>query len=303
MSVVVAVSGWVAALAAAGVGRLVLARRMELVQRAAHELRGPLTAARLATELYLRGGLPLRAAAPAAGGALAVGAAAAGGRAVAARVRSVPPPFRDALEGIGLELDRARLAMADLVEAPRGGRAADRVTTFDVGVLLVEAAEAWQAAARERGVRLRVEQPPGRVLVDGDRVRLAQACGNLLANAIEHGTPADDSAAPGLPAAAEPGGAPGVPEVPGPDGAPAEIVLRARAGLHTVRIEVLDDGPGLPASIPQLLRRRPRGGRRSRGRGLAIAADVAARHRGRLASAPSERGARLVLELPTAVAR
>jgi len=283
MSAAVAISGWLAALAAAGAGRLVLARRMELVQRAAHELRGPLTAARLATELYLRGGLPLRAAAPAHGGgspSSAGGARAADG-AAAARVRAVPPPFRDALEGIGLELDRARLAMADLVEAPRGGRAADRVTTFDVGVLLVEAAEAWRAAARERGVRLRVEQPPGRVLVDGDRVRLAQACGNLLANAIEHGTPA-----PAVDA-----------------GADAEIVLRARAGLHTVRIEVLDEGPGLPASVPQLLRRRARGGRRSRGRGLAIAADVAARHRGRLASAPSERGARLVLELPTAAAR
>ena len=283
MSAALAISGWLAALAAAGAGRLVLARRMELVQRAAHELRGPLTAARLATELYLRGGLPLRAAAPAHGGgspSSAGGARAADG-AAAARVRAVPPPFRDALEGIGLELDRARLAMADLVEAPRGGRAADRVTTFDVGVLLVEAAEAWRAAARERGVRLRVEQPPGRVLVDGDRVRLAQACGNLLANAIEHGTPA-----PAVDA-----------------GADAEIVLRARAGLHTVRIEVLDEGPGLPASVPQLLRRRARGGRRSRGRGLAIAADVAARHRGRLASAPSERGARLVLELPTAAAR
>ncbi|MDO8184636.1 HAMP domain-containing sensor histidine kinase [Conexibacter sp. JD483] len=265
-----AVSGWVAALAATGAGRLVLARRMELVARAAHELRAPLTAARLATELYLRGDLPLRVTRPEA----AVGGR--GGLAPARPLRVIPQPFRDALEGIGLELDRARLSLSDLAEAPHGRRAADRITTFDVGVLLVDAAEAWRAAARERGVRLKVDQPVGRVLVDGDRVRLGQACGNLLANAIEHGSPADD------------------------DG---EIVLRARAGLHTVRIEVLDAGPGLPAPVPQLVRRRPRGGRRSRGRGLAIAADIAARHRGRLAVAPTDQGARMVLELPTAVAR
>lgn len=274
MSVLLAVSGWVAALGVAGAGRLVLARRMELVERAAHELRGPLTAARLATELYLRGGLPARS--TTAGGRPPVG----GGR-LGAAVPEQLPLLREAFEGIGLELDRARLALRDLQEAPRGRRAADRMTTFDVGVLLHEAAEVWQAAARERGVRLRVEQPPGRVLVEGDRVRLAQACGNLLANAIEHGSPGSG----------------------GGERPVGEVVLRARAGLHTVRIEVLDDGPGLPAPVQQLVRRRPRSGRRARGRGLAIAADVAARHRGRLASAPCEQGARLVLELPTAVAR
>jgi signal transduction histidine kinase len=96
----------------------------------------------------------------------------------------------------------------------------------------------------------------------GDRVRLAQACGNLLKNAIEHG-----------------GG---------------KVLLRARASRHTVRIEVLDEGPGLPAPVNELTRRA----RGPRGHGLAHASDVAARHGGRLAAAPSERGARLVLELP-----
>ncbi len=284
MSALLAVSGWVAALAAAGAGRLVLARRMELVGRAAHELRGPITAARLVTQLYLRSELPQQAESAAVRQAV-VGAKALGPAPVG---ETVAPPLRDALEGINLELDRARLALLDLAEAPYGRRAADRVTTFDVGVLLVDAAEAWRAAAREQGVALHVEQPPGRVLVEGDRTRLAQACGNLLANAIEHGAPR--RARPDADAAA-------------PARSQGPIVLRARAGVHTVRIEVLDDGPGLPASVPQLLRRRPRGGRRSRGRGLAITADIAARHRGRLAAAPSERGARMVLELPTAVAR
>jgi len=64
-----------------------------------------------------------------------------------------------------------------------------------------------------------------------------------------------------------------------------------------IRIEVSDWGPGLPAPVAQLAR-RAHGGRGSRGRGLAIAAAIAEDHGGRLAAAPSEHGARLVLELP-----
>jgi len=64
-----------------------------------------------------------------------------------------------------------------------------------------------------------------------------------------------------------------------------------------VRIEVRDDGPGLPAPVADLAR-RPRAGRGERGRGLAIAADIAARHGGRLSAAPSPHGACLALELP-----
>lgn len=250
MSAAVTVGGWLGTGFALVWGRVVLARRMELVARACHDLRGPLTSARLATRLV----------------AMAVPPNGAVDRA------GVHGP----LESIELELSSARVAVEDLVAALGGRRAVDRTSIFDVGVMLVDVAETWRPVALEQGVRLRVDQPPGRVLVHGDRGRLAQACGNLLANAIEHGRHGD-------------GG--------------GDVVLRARAGVHTVRIEVLDDGPGLPAPVAQLVRRTPRAGRDARGRGLAIAADVAARHRGRLASAPSECGARLVLELPTAVAR
>lgn len=234
----VTAGGWLVALALAAGWRVVLARRMELVARACHELRGPLTAARLAARFAARAEDPAEARGP--------------------------------LEAVDLELGRARLALDDLQAARTGGRADDRAYALDAGTLLVEVAEAWRPLAREHGVRLRVEPPPGPARVHGDRDRLAQACGNLVANAIEHG--GDDR----------------------------EVVIRARSGLHTVRIEVLDEGPGLPAPVAVLVR-RPRAGRGSRGRGLAIAADVAARHRGRLAAAPADRGARLVLELPSAV--
>jgi len=236
MSTPVAIGGWLAALGVAAAWRVVLARRMELVARACHELRGPLTAARLGLRLATHG--------PSAGAARGVGGI---------------------LSSVDLELGRAGLALADLAAAQRGARAGDLIESFALAPLLADAAAAWRPAAWAKGGRLRLEPPPEGIVLRGDRLRLAQACGNLLANAIEHG-----------------GG---------------EVLLRARASRHTVRIEVLDAGPGLSAPVAELIR-RPRAGRGLHGRGLAIAADAAARYGGRLAAAPSERGARLVLELP-----
>jgi signal transduction histidine kinase len=229
-----ALTGWLGA--AAGVAALVVmrresARRAELVARACHEVRGPLQAARLA--LHLVG----------------------------------QPGTRARVTAIDLELRRAGLALEDLHAARVGRRARDRREPVDVAALMREAAAAWAPAAVAAGVALRLDPPGERALVRGDRVRLAQACGNLVANAIEHG------------------------------GRTVDVV--ARSDARRVRIEVSDDGPGLPAPVPDLAR-RARGGQGRRGRGLAIAADIAARHGGRLSSAPSPGGARLALELPRA---
>ena len=107
--------------------------------------------------------------------------------------------------------------------------------------------------------------PP--VSVWGDRLRLAQALGNLIANAIEHG-----------------GGA---------------VEVRGVVGESVVRLEVCDEGPGLRAPIAQLTRRARRG-RGARGRGLAIAAAIVETHGGRVITAPAQQGARVALELPLA---
>jgi signal transduction histidine kinase len=168
---------------------------------------------------------------------------------------------------VELELRRAALAVEDLGRRrsarEAGGRAHDVV---DVGALLRDAATAWRAVASAHGARLAVEAPPG-LGVRAERLRLAQACGNLVANAAEHG-----------------GG---------------DVRVRARALGGAVRVEVTDDGPGLPAPVDVLLTRaRRRAGRR--GHGLAVAAQVARHHGGRLSAGPSPRGARLVLELPAA---
>jgi signal transduction histidine kinase len=230
----VAGAGWLLAglgLAAAGLLQRELARRAELIARACHEARGPLHAARL--------GLHLLAVPPGA-----------------------PGPRVAAIE---LELKRAGLALEDLHAARAGARARDRNETVDVRSLVGTTVEAWRPAAAGAGASLRLDAPACGAAVKGDRLRLAQACGNLVANAIEHGG--------------------------------RRIVLRARADARRVRIEVRDDGAGLPAPVAELAR-RARAGRGERGRGLAIASDIAVRHGGRLSAAPSSQGACLALELP-----
>ena len=221
--------GWIAALVAAAVAlatRRALGERLEAVARASHELRGGIGAVRL--------GLAL---------------AAPGEGLAAARLRAVE-----------LELDRAVLALEEL-----DGRPARWAFEYiDVLELLTESVEAWQPVAAVHGAALCLHWSGERSVVLGDRVRLGQATGNLIANAIEHGG--------------------GVVEVRG-----------AHVG-DAVKVEVLDDGPGLPKPVAEMIRRRA--GQRGRGLGLGIAADIISGHGGRLWAAPSVGGARLMLELP-----
>lgn len=208
----------------------------EQVARACHELRGSITAARLGLEPE-----------------------------AAAESASVSPARLRAVE---LELEKAALALEDLTGATMPGRAAAMATGWvELRGLLVDAVESWRPAAVSRGVELRLRWSGPPVSIRGDRVRLAQAAGNLIGNAIEHG-----------------GGL---------------VEVRALADATSARIEVIDGGAGLPAPVDQLVRRARRG-RGTRGRGLAIASAIAAAHGGRLGVAPSDRGARLVLDLPAA---
>jgi signal transduction histidine kinase len=234
MSPAIALTGWsLAALALgfAALSRAQLARRKELVARACHELRGPLAAARLGLHAVMR--------------------------------RGEAPPRRVA--AVELELRRAGLALEDLYAARSGRRTRDRDEPIDVADLLAYQVDSWRAVARAYGCEVRLGSPPCDAIVRGDRLRLAQATANLVANAVEHGS--------------------------------GTIELSARARGDRVRIEVCDDGPGLPAPVAELAR-RPRAGRGRRGRGLAIATEIVRRHGGWVLAEPSARGARVAIELP-----
>jgi signal transduction histidine kinase len=232
-----ALGGWIAAVAAVAmalVANRALGQRLEAIARASHELRGGIGAARLGLALAA-GEEPLE-------------------------------PMR--LRGVELELDRAVLALQELDGLPAGW-AFERV---DILELLTESVGTWQQVAAIHGAELLLRWSGERAVVLGDRVRLAQATANLIANAIEHGGD--------------------VVEVRG-----------ARAG-DAVRVEVLDDGRGLPKPVAELARRRSdrrrRPDQRGRGLGLGIAADIISGHGGRLSGAPSVAGARLIVELPAA---
>lgn len=225
-------TGWACALGAAAALALVRAQvqsRMALVAEASHELRGPLTAVQLG---------------------------------LAALVRDAEPERARHAAALDLELRRAGLALEDLAAAPEGRRAPDALGVVDVGDLLEDAYAAWEGVAAAYRTSLSVEPMEDWWVVRADRVRLAQALGNLIANALEHGR--------------------------------GEVRLRARpvAG-HGLRLEVLDGGPGLSAPLAAS---GPHAGRR--GHGLGVAARVAERCGGRLVSETTSEGHAMALELP-----
>jgi signal transduction histidine kinase len=214
-------------------GAVALWRRrcLSLVAQASHELRGPLQAALLG-------------------------------------LHGLEDPGDGArLAAIDLELRRAARAVDDLSAAAGGRRARESAAELELGDLLADSAGTWELLAAHRGVGLVVEPPAAPVVVRADRLRIAQALANLVANAVEHG-----------------GG---------------EVRVRVRRVNARARIEVTDGGPGLPAPLPALVA-AARGRRARRGHGLALAAAIARRCGGRLVTAPSPHGARLVLELPLA---
>jgi two-component system, OmpR family, sensor histidine kinase BaeS len=165
--------------------------------------------------------------------------------------------------------DLQQLALAD------AGKLRLHPEPVDVADLVEQIATVYRAAAAAAGLVLTVEVT-GRPYLDADPVRLRQAVGNLLANALRH-TPA--------------GG---------------RVSLRAYADGDDVLIEVADTGPGIaPEHLPYVFDRFWRAEKsRSRqtggsGLGLAIVRQLAEAHGGSAAvrSEPG-RGATFTLRLP-----
>ena len=109
------------------------------------------------------------------------------------------------------ELDRMRAGLEDLDAARQGTRAPVSRTLLPLERALRTAAAGWRPVAGGQGRRVSLRWEAGTAAVRADRRRLAQVLGNLLANAVEHGT--------------------GV------------VRLRGRRRGSKVVIEVLDDGP------------------------------------------------------------
>ena len=145
----------VALMVALALGRRVVsdAHRMRLIAEAEHELRGPLQLIALTAEANARRG----------------------------------PVDTRALAQLTVEVERARIALADLSAARSGRRSIAAEEPVRLDRLVWRAATASDLAARRAGGGVHLDWSVGPIMVHANRGRLAQALGNLLANAIEHG--------------------------------------------------------------------------------------------------------------------
>ena len=145
-----------------------------------------------------------------------------------------------------------------------GGRHTDDRQPIPVGQVLRDLAAVHRASGID--VHVAVEGDP---VADVESSTLAQVIANLLVNCARH--------APG-----------------------ATVWIRARRTGERVRIEVVDNGPGLPAGAGStLLRRGVRGPRSSgSGLGLAITADLLSARGGSISLRSPGRGVTAVVELP-----
>lgn len=192
-----------------------------------------------------------------------------------------PEPARSRfLQNLMSETDRQRKLVDRLLElASLEARAVqERMETISVTHLLEEACAAHASEAQRRGVKLSAKSSQDLSIL-GDKLLLQQAIGNFLGNAIDFS----------------------------PEGADIEVAAVVDDAL---RIEVTDQGPGIPSwALEKIWDRffstpRPENGRKSTGLGLPFVREVARLHGGKasLANRP-EGGCAARLELPARILR
>jgi signal transduction histidine kinase len=210
-----------------------LQRERDFVADAGHELRTPLALLRTELELALRQG------------------------------RS-EEELREALRASVEEVDRLAQLADDLLLIARydRGRLPLRVEDVDAGSLLSSVATRFQWRADEASRPLASEAPAG-LTVRGDRLRLEQALGNLVDNALRYGR--------------------------------GRVTLRACQVDGVVDLEVEDEGNGFPErAFARFSRGKHEGG--GAGLGLAIVRVIAEAHGGTATVADRSR---VLLTLPS----
>jgi len=211
-----------------------LQREREFVADAGHELRTPLALLRTELELALRHG-------------------------------GSPEELRMALRSSSEEVDRLVQLAEDLLLIARTeeGRLALRTETLDGAELLQSVARRFEWRAQESGRRLTAVPETSSLEFVADRIRLEQALGNLVENALRYGA--------------------------------GDVELSALTADGVVELHVTDQGAGFP---PEFLERaferftrpdaaRPRGGT---GLGLSIVRVIAEAHGGTAHAANRENG-------------
>ncbi len=137
-------------------------------------------------------------------------------------------PFRErALEGIDVALNRMQTLIVELLDLERVESGIDRLSVpTDVGSLTTEAVSEFAEAAQSKQQQLMWTPPRDLPPVVGDPIRLKQAIGNLINNAVKY-TPEGGS-----------------------------IWVRVRPDDQRILIEVQDTGYGIPAEAQAKLFQR-----------------------------------------------
>ncbi|MEO6712894.1 MAG: ATP-binding protein [Mycobacteriales bacterium] len=184
-------------------------------------------------------------------------------------------PVHSSLVGAVEECDRLAQLAEDLlvIASSTDGRLAIRPELTAAHVLLGSVRDRFADRAGRRGREIRVESEPDLVML-ADPVRISQALGNLVENALRHGA--------------------------------GDVLLRARsASLNGwIEVDVIDAGPGFPAALAARAFERFSRGDRARsgegvGLGLSIVQAIAEAHGGSAAIVAASRTT-LRLALPSA---
>jgi signal transduction histidine kinase len=163
------------------------------------------------------------------------------------------------------DCERLQATVDELLDLSRiqAGRMELRLRDVEAEALVSEAAQAQGGLAEKREIELRSEVLPGSGSVRADADRIQLVLGNLLQNAIRH----------------SPAG--------------ATVAIRTASSKASVRFEVVDRGPGIPAEYQHAIFEKyfqlpgtPAGGA---GLGLFIASEIVAAHGGEIGVA-SEAG-------------
>lgn len=182
--------------------------------------------------------------------------------------------FARVIQEEGRRLTRLINNLLDLnkIEA---GQVEWEVSRFPVAELVSQAQNAFTALVGERSVRLVVTVEEGVGEIVADRDKLMQVLANLISNATKHS----------------------------PEGGTVYVRVR-HGGEDVVRLEVEDEGPGIPAGAEERIFQRfqqldVEDRNRGTGLGLTISRHIVERHGGRIwAEAGRVRGALFHVELP-----
>jgi len=165
-------------------------------------------------------------------------------------------------------IDRAVALCRDVVRYARTGEAKLERGRHDLRSIIADAGEAAFSVLGGPGGRCFENHAPENLYAEVDRAQLTRALENLTRNAFEAG-------------------------------AETVVVTAVTAPGGGVRVAVADDGPGVPAALEPRLFQPFSGSGKTDGSGLAIAAEIARAHGGRVALARSgPDGAEFVLHLP-----